>query len=92
MAHSLSSKKRIRQNETRRTENRARVSNARTQIKKVEELILHSKDIELMEKEYRATQQKLDRMVIKGNIHKNNAARKKAQLQNKINGLKAKKH
>jgi len=92
MAHSLSSKKRIRQNETRRIENRARVSNARTQVKKVEDLILHSKDVDLMEKEYRSLQQKLDRLVIKGNIHKNNASRKKAQLQNKINTLKAKKH
>lgn len=92
MAHSLSSKKRVRQNETRRTENRARVSNTRTQVKKVEELILHSKDVELMEKEFRAAQQKLDRLVIKGNIHKNNASRKKAQLQLKINAIKAKKH
>ncbi|MCK5270247.1 MAG: 30S ribosomal protein S20, partial [Sedimentisphaerales bacterium] len=43
MANSLSSKKRIRQNEKRRMRNRSRTSAARTQIKKYMEMTQQSK-------------------------------------------------
>ena len=89
MAHSLSAKKRIRQNETRRMRNRARKSAVRTQLKSFE-LLLRSGDVEAIEKEYRITQKKLDKLAAIGTIHKNTVSRKKAQLARKRNEVLAK--
>ncbi len=89
MAHSLSAKKRIRQNETRRLRNRAKKSAVRTQLKSFD-LLLRSGDVEAIEKEYRITQKKLDKLAAEGTIHKNTVSRKKAQLARKRNEVLAK--
>lgn len=90
MANSLSSKKRIRQNEKHRMRNRARKSAVKTQIKRFLEVVSHSNDMENAEKELRLAQKKLDRLVVTGVMHKNTAGRRKAQLMRKMDVMKAK--
>lgn len=90
MAHSLSAKKRIRQNVKRRMRNRIRKSDVRTQIKKYSNLAQQSTDVPTIEKEFCLTQKKIDRLAATGVIHKNAAARKKSQLARKLHAVKAK--
>ncbi len=90
MAHSLSAKKRVRQNAKRRLRNRARIGAVRTQIKKYNELLRQGDDVAAVEKELQLTVKKIDKLAAKGNIHKNTAARKKSQLARKLNELKTK--
>jgi len=90
VAHSLSAKKRIRQNAKRRMRNRAGKSTVKTQIKKFLEITRQPSDAETLEKEYRNTQKELDQLAAKGIIHKNTIARKKARLARKLNDAKAK--
>ncbi len=88
MAHSLSSKKRIRQNEKRRLLNRGRKGEVKFQLKKFTGTIKGG-NLQEIETEYRTTQKKIDQLCAKGLIHKNKAARQKAQLARQINALKA---
>lgn len=90
MAHSLSAKKRIRQNAKRRMRNRAQKGAVKTQIKKYLQLTKQTKDTEAVEQELRVTQKKIDKLAAKGVIHKNTASRKKSQLTRQLNELKAK--
>ena len=90
MAHSLSAKKRIRQNAKRRMINRSRVRAVKTQIKKYLELTHQSSPIEEVVKEYTLAQKKIDRLAAKGNIHKNTAARRKSRLARQLNAVRAK--
>ncbi|MBN1766392.1 MAG: 30S ribosomal protein S20 [Sedimentisphaerales bacterium] len=90
MAHSLSAKKRIRQNAKRRMRNRAHHSAVKTQIKKYVEITKQSKDVSVIEKELKETQKKIDQLAAKGIIHKNKASRKKAQIARQLNAVKAK--
>ncbi|HBX66293.1 MAG: 30S ribosomal protein S20 [Balneola sp.] len=75
--------KRVRQAEKRRDHNRNRRSKMRSLIKKVFDL----NDKEQAEKALKEAVSYLDRMSVKGIIHKNNAARKKAQLTKHVNNL-----
>ena len=79
MAHSLSAKKRIRQNETSRLRNRARDSRMKTQLKKFQ-ADLDSGNPEQIKKALSESFKAIDRTASKGIIHKNTAARKKSQL------------
>ena len=88
MAHSLSAKKRIRQNEKRRTINRARKSAVRTQMKYFEEAI-GAGDKEAASKQFRLVTMKLDKVASTSTMHKNTAARLKSRLAKKLNELKA---
>lgn len=88
MAHSLSAKKRVRQNAKKRVMNRARKSAVKTQIKKFQDL--DGTEPAAVEKEFRSSQKKIDQLVAKGVIHKNTAARKKAQLARQLNASKTK--
>jgi small subunit ribosomal protein S20 len=90
VAHSLSSKKRARQNVKQRTRNRADKSIVKTQVKRFENAVKQSHNAEAAEKELRLAQQKIDRLAAKNQLHKNAAARKKSQLMRKLNALKAK--
>jgi len=90
VAHSLSAKKRIRQNAKRRMRNRAQKGAVKTQIKKYLQLTKQTKDTEAVEQELRVTQKKIDKLAAKGVIHKNTASRKKSQLTRQLNELKAK--
>ena len=90
MAHSLSAKKRIRQNSKQRVRNRAHRGSVRTQIKKFQKLVRSSSELDSLEKELQLTQKKIDQLASKGRIHKNTAARQTSQLTRRLNALKTK--
>ena len=90
MAHSLSAKKRVRQNAKSRTINRARRSQVKTQIKHFE-TSLASGDMEAASEQYRLVVKKLDKTAATSTMHKRTAARKKSRLAKRLNSLKVKK-
>jgi small subunit ribosomal protein S20 len=90
VAHSLSAKKRARQNVKRNTTNRARKSRVKTQIKHFESAA-GSGDVEAAGQQYRLTAQLLDKTAAGSTMHKKTAARKKSRLAKKLNTLKEKK-
>lgn len=89
MAHSLSAKKRIRQNEKRRARNRSRASALRTSLRTCTDPLLHN-EADAAAKAIPAVAKALDQAAVRGTIHRNAAARKKSRLAKKINALKAK--
>ena len=89
MAHSLSAKKRVRQNAKRRLINRARKSQVKTQIKRFE-AALSSASVEAASEQYRLVAQKLDKVAATSTMHKKTAARKKSRFAKRLNSLKAK--
>ncbi len=83
MAHSLSAKKRIRQNAKRHAHNRRR----QVKIKRAERAFsdaLHAGDLDTAEQQLREVYKSLDRVADKGTIHKNAAARKKSRLARRL--------
>ncbi len=90
MAHSLSAKKRVRQNAKANTINRARKSQVKTQIKKFEAALTEG-DAAKAQDEFRAVTKKLDQVSSTSTMHKKTAARKKSRLAKKLNALQAKK-
>ncbi|MCH8215371.1 MAG: 30S ribosomal protein S20 [Planctomycetes bacterium] len=90
MAHSLSAKKRVRQNEKRRTINRARKSQVKTLAKRFDEALTKG-DTELASVELKALCRKLDKTAATSTMHKNTAARNKSRLTKRFNALQAKK-
>ncbi len=90
MAHSLSAKKRVRQNEKSRLINRARKSQVKTQIKHFEE-VLEKGDVAAATEQFRLLTKKLDKTASTSTMHKKTAARKKSRLAKKLNQLKTKK-
>jgi small subunit ribosomal protein S20 len=89
VAHSLSAKKRVRQNAKRRTINRARKSQVKTQVKRLE-TALSAGNVEAATAEFQATVKKLDKVAATSTMHKKTAARKKSRLAKRLNALKAK--
>lgn len=87
MAHSLSSKKRIRQNETRNARNRWRLREMREAVKKFRDRIA-SGSVDEAAAEFKTVSRIVDRTAAKGVIHKNQAARRKSRMSA---ALKAKK-
>jgi small subunit ribosomal protein S20 len=90
VAHSLQAKKRAKQNVKKRTINRARKSQVKTQIKHFE-AALTTGDLEAASKEHKLVTQKLDKTASTSTMHKKTAARKKSRLTRRLNALKAKK-
>ena len=90
VAHSLSAKKRIRQNTKKRAINRARKSQVKTQVKHFEAAVSNG-DVEAASEQYRLVVNKLDKTAATSTMHKKTAARKKSRLAKKLNTLKAKK-
>ena len=88
MAHSLSAKKRVRQNEKRRSRNRARKGEIR-EATKAFSAALTGGDFAKAETALNQTVSTLDRIARKNTIHKNTAARKRSRLTRKLNALKA---
>ena len=88
MAHSLSAKKRVRQNEKRRARNRARKGMIREEVKAFTAAITAG-DAKKAEELLPKVAQRLDRTAAKNTIHKNAAARKRSRLAKKLNALKA---
>jgi small subunit ribosomal protein S20 len=87
MAHSLSAKKRVRQNAKRRLINRWRRGNVKSLIKHFDET-LKTGDKAAVNKEYRVLVKKLDQTASTSTMHKNTAARIKSRLAKKLNSLK----
>jgi small subunit ribosomal protein S20 len=90
VAHSLSAKKRVRQNAKKRAINRGRKSQIKTQIKHFEAAVA-SGNLDAASEQYRLVVQKLDKTAATSTMHKRSAARKKSRLAKKLNSLKAKK-
>jgi small subunit ribosomal protein S20 len=89
VAHSLSAKKRVRQNIKRRMINRARKSKVKRQIKRFE-AALASGDVQAAAEQFRLAAQRLDKVASTSTMHKRTAARKKSRLARRLNALKAK--
>ncbi|MEM9083246.1 MAG: 30S ribosomal protein S20 [Planctomycetota bacterium] len=83
MAHSVSAKKRIRQNLKARARNRWRLRTMREALKDLDDKLLHSSYEEARES-YQSVCKILDRTAQKGVIHKNAAARKKSRLAKRV--------
>ncbi len=89
MAHSLSAKKRVRQNLRQRARNRARKSMLKTMLHKREESILRG-TLEQAESAVHDAVRVLDRAGCRRTIHPNAAARRKSRLTRKLNALRQK--
>lgn len=89
MAHSLSAKKRIRQNEKRRARNRARKDVLKNETKAFSAAVTKG-DVDGATKALGELVSTLDRVKTKSTIHKNTASRKRSRLTRKLNALKAK--
>ena len=79
MPHSLSAKKRVRQNEKRRLRNKAVRSGVRTAMKSFRNMV-ESGDFEGARANFGLVQRKLDQAVTKGVFHRRTASRYKSRL------------
>jgi small subunit ribosomal protein S20 len=89
VAHSLSAKKRIRQNEKRRAQNRAHRTSLKTRLRAFSEALVAG-DPALAESKFRDACGWLDREADQGLIHPNAAARRKSRLARRLDALKQK--
>jgi len=83
MPQHKSAEKRLRQNAKKREHNKSRRSKMRTLIKNV----LNSTDKAEAAQHLKKAVSLIDRLSLKGIIHPNNAARKKARLTKHVNNL-----
>ena len=88
MAHTLSAKKRIRQNATHRSRNLWRKRRIKDQVKAFLKAV-QEQDVKAAEEEYRKTCGILDKVACTSTIHRNTAARRKSRLAKRLNALKA---
>ena len=88
MAHSLSAKKRIRQNLKRRNLNRWHKRTYRTAIREFHETILHG-SVEDAQTQLTGLYRLLDKVTAKGTIHKKTASRYKSRLATHLNKKRA---
>ena len=86
MANIKSAKKRIRVIQVKTLQNQMFRSQMRTMIKKFDAAVA-SGDKELATAAYRVAVKKVDQAVVRGILHKNNAARKKSQFTLKLNRM-----
>jgi len=86
MANTPQTRKRARQNETRRQHNASLRSMYRTYIKKVITSIESGKK-DVAAEAYKTAVPVIDKMVSKGIVHKNKAARHKSRLSKRIKDL-----
>ena len=89
MAHSLSAKKRMRQNAKHRAMNKARKGQIKTQVRAFTDALAAGDKAKATET-LRAAVKKVDQVAAKGSIHRNAASRKKSRLQKRLNALLAK--
>ena len=89
MAHSLSAKKRVRQNAKRRIINRARKSVLKTEIKHLDTAI-DAGDTDQAKNQLKDLTRKLDKFSTTSTMHKNTAARIKSRMSRRVNALTAK--
>jgi len=89
LAHSISARKRIRQNEKRRMHNRAARSALKSKVRGVLDALTGAAGASA-DKKLLAAVRALDRQANKGLIHRNTAARRKSRLMKRMNAAKAK--
>ncbi|MFH1747800.1 MAG: 30S ribosomal protein S20 [Planctomycetota bacterium] len=89
MAHSLSAKKRIRQNEKHQARNRARRTVLKSRIRHCRDELQRG-TVETAETALRQASSALDHAAIQHTIHRNAAARRKSRMARKLNALKLK--
>lgn len=89
MAHSLSAKKRIRQNVKHRAINKARKNQIKAKERAFSEAVTDGDKVKAAEA-LRAVVKKVDQIAAKGTLHRNTASRRKSRLQKKLNTLLAK--
>ena len=83
MAHSLSAKKRIRQNATRCSRNRGRKSRIRELEKAFDQALLKS-DLDQAQLQFRKLAGYLDRIALTSTLHKNTVARRKSRAAKRL--------
>jgi small subunit ribosomal protein S20 len=86
VAHSLSAKKRVRQNEKSRVYNRAVKSELKTEVKDFIQLV-HDRKLDEAKKELPKAFRLIDQDVAKGVIHRNTGDRRKSRLARALAGL-----
>ena len=89
MAHSLSAKKRIRQNAKRNALNKARKGQVKAKVRAFADAVTGGDKGKATET-FRAAIKKVDQVASKGTLHRNAASRKKSRLQKQLNALLAK--
>ena len=87
MAHSLSAKKRIRQNEKCRARNRWRKGLIKEAIRVFDEA-LDEGQLDKAQEQLKVVYKTLDKVAAKKTIHKNTASRQKARLAKKLDAAK----
>jgi small subunit ribosomal protein S20 len=88
VAHSLSAKKRVRQNIKHRARNRARKENMRSQVKTFV-TTLGAGDMNKAEEALRKAVAVMDKVAVKGTIHRNAASRRRSRLTKRLNAARA---
>ena len=88
MPNTKSAKKRLRQNEERRSRNRAARTGLRSQLRKVRETVAAGA-VDKAQEELRVASRRLDKAGAKNLIHPNKAARLKSRLSKLIKNAKA---
>ena len=83
MANKPSAKKRIRQTVKRTARNKVVRTRTRTYVRYARQMMSEGKKKEAVEAVHKAASE-LDRAASKGVIHKNNAARRKSRLMNRL--------
>lgn len=83
MAHSLSAKKRIRQNIKNKARNRWRLRSMRDALREFADKIAHGTEKDATEA-FRKVSKLVDRTTAKGVIHKNQAARRKSRMSKRL--------
>jgi len=83
VAHSLSAKKRIRQNVKRRARNRRRKDGVKEAVRAFDEAD-REKDTQQAVDRLKTVYKRLDQVAAKGTIHENTAARKKSRLARRL--------
>jgi small subunit ribosomal protein S20 len=86
VAHTISALRQWKQSETRRERNHAVKAELRTQMKKVLQAVA-KKDATESKAALSEAYKLLDRAVVKGVIHRNNASRRKARLAARVNAV-----
>ncbi len=88
MAHSISAKKRVRQNLKRRAANRYRKEVMKEQTKAFNSA-LTAGDFKKAEEELNNTVKQLDRVSTKGTIHRNTASRRRSRMAKRLNAARS---
>jgi len=88
VANSLSSKKRIRQNERDRERNRIRKSALKSETRKFLDAV-HDGKVEAAKEAFVRVQKRLDQVAAKKTLHRNTVARRKSRLARRLNALAA---